>query len=88
MKYELVVAHRVCPILARVSVCYDDKLGIVKAITISLARALNGIRTKLIVILDGCDYKYEGLFDSVFANGKVADVDYEVLKTPSSLLYQ
>ena len=83
MKYELVVAHRVCPILAKVAVCYDDKLAMVRATTISLARALNGIRTKLIVILDGCDYKYEGLFDSVFANDKVVGVDYELLKTPA-----
>ena len=83
MKYELIVAHRVCPILAKVAAGYDNKLDMVKETTMSLAWALNGIRSKLVVILDGCDYKYERLFDSIFAGGKVPGVDYELVKTPS-----
>ena len=83
MKYELAVAHRVCPTLAKVAVCYSDKLAMVRATAVSLARALNGIRTKLTVILDGCDSSYEKLFDEVFSDGAVKGVDYERIFTPA-----
>ena len=83
MKYELVIAHRVCPGLAKVAAFYDDKFILVKDTATSLARALTGVRTKLIVILDGCGVEYEELFDSIFGNSKIKDVDYEVLKTPA-----
>lgn len=83
MKYELAVAHRVCPTLAKVAVRYNDKLTMVKVTALSLARALSGIRTKLTVILDGCDSSYEKLFDEIFANGAVSNVDYERMSTPA-----
>ena len=83
MKYELAVAHRVCPTLAKVAVCYNDKFAMVKATALSLARALCGIRTKLTVILDGCDSSYEKLFDEIFADGAVNGVDYERIATPA-----
>ena len=46
----------------------------------SLAKAINGIRTKLIVILDGCPAEYEWLFDDMFSE-KNALVDYERIST-------
>ena len=83
MQYQLVIAHRVCPILANTAALYNDKLKMVTDTTLSLAHALRGIKTKLIVILDGCNDKYEKLFDSVFANRRIDGVDYERISTPS-----
>ena len=83
MQYDLIVAHRVCPKLANVAALYNEKFALVKDASFSLCAALSGIHTKLIVILDGCDYRYERLFDSIFADGKVPGVDYELVKTPS-----
>ena len=82
MRYELIIAHRVCPALANTAVRFTDKLEMVRVTTSSLAKALNGIRTKLIVILDGCAIEYERLFDDVF-KGKMANLDYERISTPA-----
>lgn len=83
MKYKLVVAHRVCPALAKTATCYDDKFKMVKDTTLSLSKALAGIRVKLIVILDGCDDLYDKLFDDVFAENRIVGVDYERVSTPA-----
>ena len=80
MKYEMAIAHRVCPYLAKVAAGFDDKFEMVKATAMSLAKAINGIRTKLIVILDGCPAEYEWLFDDMFGE-KNALVDYERIST-------
>ena len=79
MKYELAIAHRVCPALAKVAVGFDDKLEMVKVAINSIAKAIDGIATKLIVILDGCPVEYEQLIDDVFT--KVSSVDYERVST-------
>ena len=55
----------------------------VKATTASLANAIKGIRTKLVVILDGCPEEYVRLFDDTFGNGKFANVDFKRIATPS-----
>ena len=81
MKYELAVAHRVCPVLAKTAAYYDDKLEMVKVTARSLASALNGIHVKLIVILDGCSVEYEQLFDNMFSGLK--NLDYERISTPA-----
>ena len=81
-KYELAIAHRVCPALAKTAYKYTDKLAMVRDTNASLASSLCGIRTKLLVILDGCDAEYEKLFDETFAGGKVEGVDYERISTP------
>ena len=81
MKYELAIAHRVCPALAKVAVAYDNKLDMVKATARSLADALNGIRTKLVVIFDGCDETYEKVFEEIFGKGHVDGVCYECVRT-------
>ena len=83
MKYQLAIVHRVCPVLAKTAAVYTDKLEMVKATTTSLARALAGIRTRLVVILDGCGSEYEQLFDAVFLTSQVDGVDYERIATPA-----
>ena len=65
MKYELAIAHRVCPALAKVAARFTDKFEMVKTTTTSLANAIKGIRVKLIVILDGCPAEYEWLYACV-----------------------
>lgn len=83
MRYQLAIVHRVCPALAKTAAIYTDKFEMVKATTTSLAQALSGIRTKLIVLLDGCDGKYENLFDRAFEGGRVDGVEYERISTPA-----
>lgn len=81
MKYELAIAHRVCPVLAKTAVGFTDKFEMVKVTTSSLARALKGIKTKLFVILDGCTQEYINLFNDTFMNFE--GVDYELILTSS-----
>ena len=81
MKYQLAIAHRVCPALAKTAAFYTDKFEMVKATANSLAKALTGIRTKLVVILDGCPREYEQLFDEIFMG--IDGVCYERIATPS-----
>lgn len=81
MKYDLAIAHRVCPALAKTAAGYCDKLEMVKATAASLAAALDSLRVKLTVILDGCGAEYERLFDGVFA--KSGKVDYARTSTPA-----
>ena len=83
MKYTLAIAHRVCPALAKTASHYTDKFEMVKATTDSLAAALKGVSTHLLVILDGCDERYEQLFDETFGEGAVDAVDYERVSTPA-----
>ena len=79
MKYRLAIAHRVCPALSKAATGFSDKLEMVKVTTSSLAKALNGIRAKLIVILDGCPIEYERLFDDEF-NGKMANLKFPAVQ--------
>ncbi len=81
MKYELAIAHRVCPALARGAARFTDKFEMVKATTASLASAIKGIRVRLVVILDGCPAEYERLFDDTFGGEEMASVDYERIST-------
>ena len=83
MKYQLAIAHRVCPILAKTVSHYADKFELVKEATNSLARAIANIKVKLTVILDGCPVEYERLFDDVFGGGKITGVDYRRVSTPA-----
>ena len=81
MKYSLAIAHRVCPILAKTAYGFADKFEMVKVTTASLAAAIKGVRTKLFVILDGCNAEYEQLFDATFSG--FAEIDYERISTPA-----
>ena len=80
-KYDLAIAHRACPVLAKTAAGYTDKLEMVKATTASLAKSISGMRTKLFVILDGCPPEYDRLFDDAFASAD--GIDYERIATPS-----
>lgn len=68
MKYDVAIAHRVCPVLAGSAAGFSDKFAMVKATTASLAAAMRGLRVKLVVILDGCPIEYERLFDDTFSD--------------------
>ena len=84
MKYDLAIAHRVCPALSKTAVGFSDKFEMVKVATRSLAAALEGIRVKLVVILDGCPAEYKQLYDSVFDVALPSmDVQYECVTTDS-----
>ena len=80
MKFELAIAHRVCPVLAKTAANYTDKLAMVRDTASSMVRALAGIRTRLIVILDGCPSEYEHLFDDMFGN--IPGINYSKIATP------
>ena len=62
MKYDLVIAHRVCPVLSGTAYGFVDKFLMVKSCAESLMTALPGIKVRLIVILDGCGKEYETLY--------------------------
>lgn len=81
MKYTMTIAHRVCPVLAKTAVGFNDKLEMVTASAESLAAALETIRTHLIVILDGCDNRYEETFRYLFS-GK-DNIYLEFINTPA-----
>lgn len=80
MKYDLVIAHRVCPALAKVSVGFADKKTMVEATTSSLAAALEDLRVRLVVILDGCE-DYLDIFERAFGHAK--NIDLEIVYTDS-----
>lgn len=82
MQYDLAIAHRVCPVLAKNAVGFSDKLDMVKATTASLARALTGLRVKLMVILDGCGADYDAVFAATFQNSNIRGGEYESFHTP------
>lgn len=81
MKYDIVIAHRVCPALSKTAVGFDDKRLMVTATTATLAAALKGLKVRLVVILDGCS-DYEGIFTSTF--GDSDSVDLEIVKTDAT----
>lgn len=62
MRYELTIAHRVCPGLSKTACGFADKFSMVNACAASMYEALKGIDYRLIVILDGCGSEYEVLF--------------------------
>lgn len=78
MKYDIVIAHRVCPALSKTAVGFHDKRSMVSATTATLAAALKGLKARLVVILDGCS-DYDGIFTSAF--GKSDSVKLEIMKT-------
>ncbi|MDO4801656.1 MAG: hypothetical protein Q4A15_05785 [Prevotellaceae bacterium] len=81
MKYELTIAHRVCPILAKTAFGYSDKFSMVNATTESLKKALLGVKTRLVVILDGCDKQYNNLFIECFKDEP--NILLEIVETPA-----
>lgn len=65
MKYDLTIAHRVCPRLSKTAVGFADKREMVIRTTESLKRALMDLKVKLHVILDGCA-DFESIFKEAF----------------------
>jgi hypothetical protein len=63
-KYDLAVAYRICPRLARTPppACADSKLKLATLCLRSFKAALGSLRVKLWAILDNCPPEYERLF--------------------------
>lgn len=79
-KFQIAIAHRVCPALAKTATHFTDKLAMVEASAKSIAAALEGVNAKITVILDGCDDRYAAVFDSLFAH---FGEKYRLLRTPA-----
>ena len=78
MRRHLTVAYRVCPVLASTAAGYADKFEMVSDTTASLARALEAIPCRVVVILDGCPDEYRELMERQFAG-----LEVEIVETPS-----
>lgn len=78
MKYDIVIAHRVCPALSKTAVGFADKRSMVEATTKSLKTALRDLAVRLVVILDDCR-EYEEIFRKEF--GASQSVSLEVIHT-------
>lgn len=81
MDCQLVIAHRVCPVLSAKAVGFRTKLDLVRAGAESMRKALGGLAAKLVVVLDGCPTEYEQLFSLCFPAG--CGVDLRFVRTPS-----
>ena len=68
--YFLVIALRVCPVLAKTAWGFSDKLELVRASCRSMRRALDLVeeRWKLKIILDGCPPSYRNMISSEFSD--------------------
>lgn len=69
MRFDLTIAHRVCPALSKTVVGYSDKRTLVADVAATLETALAGLRVRLVVILDGCSC-YREIFEKAFASRK------------------
>lgn len=67
MKYDLVVAYRICPVPAKNPALFaGDKYRLSKLCLESFARSLSGLRVKIYALLDNCPPEYSELFRSNF----------------------
>lgn len=63
MKYDLVVAYRVYPGIAKVPPIYsDNKFELTKICFKSFVSSISDLKVKIYVILDGCPQEYESIF--------------------------
>lgn len=63
MKYDLVVAYRVYPGIAKIPPIYpNNKLKLTELCFKSFVSAISGLRVKIYVLLDGCPKEYESIF--------------------------
>jgi hypothetical protein len=83
MKYDLTIAHRVCPGLSKTVFGFMDKESLIRETTKTLAFALAGIRVRLVVILDGCS-TYRQIFEEAFSARRNDDCfALEFIETPA-----
>lgn len=67
MKYDLVVAYRICPKLSKNSAGpITDKFEFSKFCLDSFKKSLRGLKVKVYVLLDNCPKEYEELFTNNF----------------------
>lgn len=77
MKFDLIIAHRVCPALSKDAAHFTDKAQLVEKTSKNLFHALANIKTKIFLILDGCP-EYKHYFDDPPKN-----IEIEIVETPS-----
>ena len=66
--FDVAIAYRIYPGVSKMPVVFQqDKLRLAELCLRSLAGALDGVRAKLWVLLDGCPPEYEALFRRYFA---------------------
>lgn len=68
MKYDLVIAYRICPKMSKKSPDYvgNDKLAFSKKCLESFKKSLDGLSYKIYALLDNCPKEYEDLFVDLF----------------------
>ena len=68
MKYDLVIAYRICPKMSKKSPDYvgTDKLSFSKKCLESFKKSLEGLNYKIYALLDNCPKDYEDLFVDLF----------------------
>lgn len=77
MNYDLAVAYRIYPKVSKVPpIYYDDKYKLSEFCLRSFKNSLEGLRSKIYAILDGCPPQYEELFGKYFPEG-----DLELIRT-------
>lgn len=68
MKYDLVIAYRICPKMSKKSPDYvgTDKLAFSRKCLESFKNSLEGLNYKIYALLDNCPKEYEDLFVNLF----------------------
>lgn len=75
MKYDVVIAHRLCPALAKSVVGYTDKADMIRVSLESMRESLKGVRYRIVFILDGCPESYGSMIRELFPDGEMLPVD-------------
>ena len=67
MKYDLVIAYRIYPKVSKTPALYiDDKFKLSELCLKSLKDSVDGLKVKMIVLLDNCPEEYEVMFRKYF----------------------
>lgn len=76
MSYDVTIAYRIYPKVSKTPAVFaDDKLRLAELCLSSLGRSLDGVRAKLIVLLDRCPPEYADLFRETFPERDLELVD-------------
>lgn len=68
MKYDLVVAYRICPKISKIPPAYpDNKYELSKFCLESFKKSIEGLKVKMFVLLDNCPPEYDNLFLNIFS---------------------
>jgi len=74
--FELTIAYRVSPFLSpSAPENFNNKLELVTACLLSFKEAIQGLKTKMYVIMDRCPYIYEKVFKELFDNVEIKKIE-------------